>query len=96
MGIESAGRLEFVDGSQHNYDSSSDSNSSSISSISSTSSDSDDKMTSAVGDLEADADSLTCWQSGFSSVDQFENDYKQVNRLCGFLVSMLIGACGRL
>ncbi|KAI3880587.1 hypothetical protein MKW92_020076 [Papaver armeniacum] len=80
LGIESAGRLEFVDGSQHNYDSSSDSNSSSISSISSTSSDSDDKMTSAVGDLEADADSLTCRQSGFSPVDQFENDYKQVSK----------------
>ncbi|MCL7047765.1 hypothetical protein MKW94_015268 [Papaver nudicaule] len=80
LGIGNAGRLE-LDGSQRSYDSSSDSNSSSISSISSTSSDSDGKKTSAVGDLETDADSLACRQSGFSSVDQFENDdYKQVTK----------------
>ncbi|OVA06369.1 Mediator complex [Macleaya cordata] len=89
-GFEGAGRIESVDGSrtesngiysQQSYDSSSDSNSSSISSISSTSSDSDYRMTSTVGDLEADADSLTCRQSGLSSNDQFENDgYKQVSK----------------
>ncbi|XP_057963111.1 mediator of RNA polymerase II transcription subunit 13 [Malania oleifera] len=58
----------------HGYNSSSNSNSSSISSITSSSSDSDCKMTSGTGDLEADADSLTCRQSGLSSNDQLEND----------------------
>lgn len=56
---------------QHVYNSSSNSNSSSISSISSSSS---DKMTIDDGDLEADADSLSCRQSGLSSNDQLEND----------------------
>ncbi|KAK3030477.1 hypothetical protein RJ639_038783, partial [Escallonia herrerae] len=55
--------------SQHGYHSSGNSNSSSISSIS-TSSDSNYKMSSGAGDLEADADSLTCQQSGLSSADQ--------------------------
>ncbi|XP_027162286.1 mediator of RNA polymerase II transcription subunit 13 isoform X1 [Coffea eugenioides] len=55
--------------SQHGYHSSSSSNNSSISSISSSSSDSDYR-TSGAGDLEADADSLTCRQSGLSSIDQ--------------------------
>ncbi|KAK2641530.1 hypothetical protein Ddye_023293 [Dipteronia dyeriana] len=57
---------------QRGYDSSSNSNSSSISSISGSSSDSDYKMTT--GDLEADADSLACRQSGLSSNDQLESD----------------------
>ncbi|XP_065878471.1 mediator of RNA polymerase II transcription subunit 13 isoform X2 [Euphorbia lathyris] len=59
---------------QHRYNSSSNSNSSSIGSISSSSSDSDNKMTTETGDLEADADSLSCRQSGLSSNDQLEND----------------------
>ncbi|KAL5731464.1 hypothetical protein ACHQM5_004188 [Ranunculus cassubicifolius] len=64
--------------SQH---SSNNSNSSSNSSISSTSSDSDYQMTSGSGDLEADADSLSCRQSGFSSNDQLEgDDHKQVSK----------------
>ncbi|KAF5735695.1 mediator of RNA polymerase II transcription subunit 13 isoform X1 [Tripterygium wilfordii] len=56
------------------YNSSSNSNSSSVSSISSSSSDSEYKMTTGSGDLEADADSLTCRKSGLSSSDQIEND----------------------
>lgn len=60
--------------SQHGYNSSSNSNSSSISSISSSSSDSDYKMTTGVSELEADADSLNCRQSGLSSNNQLEND----------------------
>ncbi|CAN4089815.1 unnamed protein product [Withania somnifera] len=55
------------------YNSSSNSNSSSISSISTSSSDSDYK-TSGTGDLEADADSLMCRQSGLSSLDRSQND----------------------
>ncbi|KAK9274364.1 hypothetical protein L1049_019178 [Liquidambar formosana] len=79
----SVGKMDAIDGSwfepngvraQHCYNSSSNSNSSSISSISSSSSDSDYKMTTGAGDLEADADSLTCRQSGLSSNDQMEND----------------------
>uniref|UniRef100_A0A6N2M708 Mediator of RNA polymerase II transcription subunit 13 n=1 Tax=Salix viminalis TaxID=40686 RepID=A0A6N2M708_SALVM len=75
------GDTDFLEGSwiesnvgrmQHGYNSSSNSNSSSISSISSGSSDSDYKMTT--GELEADADSLSCRQSGLSSNDQMEND----------------------
>lgn len=64
--------------SQHGYNSSSNSNSSSISSISSSSSDSDYKMNSGANDLEADADSLTCRQSGLSSNDQLENDFPRL------------------
>ncbi|KAL8139747.1 hypothetical protein V2J09_005768, partial [Rumex salicifolius] len=45
--------------------SSSNSNNSSISSVSSGSSDSDHKMDTNTSDLEADADSLTCRQSGY-------------------------------
>lgn len=59
--------------SQHGYNSSGNSNSSSISSIS-TSSDSDYKMTTEAGESEADADSLTCGQSGLSSTDQRQID----------------------
>ncbi|XP_050219690.1 mediator of RNA polymerase II transcription subunit 13 isoform X2 [Mercurialis annua] len=59
---------------RHGYDSSSNSNSSSIGSISSSSSDSDLKMTGEAGDLEADADSLSCRQSGLSSNDRMEID----------------------
>ncbi|KAA8530327.1 hypothetical protein F0562_005036 [Nyssa sinensis] len=78
-----AGEIDSGDGSsiepngirsQHDYHSSNNSNSSSISSISSTSCDSDCKMTARAGDLEADADSLTCRQSGLSSNDQLLND----------------------
>ena len=54
--------------SQHGYDSSSNSNSSSIASISSSSNDSDCKT--GASELEADADSLSCRQSGLSSNDQ--------------------------
>ena len=63
--------------SQHGYHSSSSSNNSSISSISSSSSDSDYR-TSGAGDLEADADSLTCRQSGLSSIDQSHDILKLV------------------
>lgn len=56
--------------SQHGYYSSGNSNSSSIS----TSSDSDCKMTTEAGESEADADSLTCGQSGLSSTDQRQID----------------------
>ncbi|KAJ6702761.1 hypothetical protein OIU85_028791, partial [Salix viminalis] len=75
------GDPDFLEGSwiesnglrmQHSFNSSSNSNSSSISSISSGSSDSDYKMTTS--ELEADADSLSCRQSGLSSNDQMEND----------------------
>lgn len=31
-------------------------------------------MTTGAGDLDADADSLTCGQSGLSSADQLNND----------------------
>ncbi|XP_043688928.1 mediator of RNA polymerase II transcription subunit 13 isoform X1 [Telopea speciosissima] len=81
--LETAGKIESIDGpwsevngihSLHSYNSSSNSNSSSISSISSTSSESDYRTTTGTGDLEADADSLTCKQSDLSSNDQFEND----------------------
>lgn len=57
------------------YRSSSNSNSSSSSS---TSSDSDYKMNTGAGDLEADADSLTCGQSGLSSADQSNNDSRRL------------------
>lgn len=63
--------------SRRSYRSSSNSNSSSISS-SSTSSDSDYKMNTGAGDLEADADSLTCGQSGLSSADQVNNDGRRL------------------
>ncbi|XP_010534871.1 PREDICTED: mediator of RNA polymerase II transcription subunit 13-like [Tarenaya hassleriana] len=59
---------------QNGYNSSGSSNSSSISSTSSASSGSDGKMASRTGDLEADADSLSCRQSGLSSNDQLEYD----------------------
>ncbi|GAV80055.1 LOW QUALITY PROTEIN: Med13_C domain-containing protein, partial [Cephalotus follicularis] len=81
--VHCAGNINSMKGSwietngirtQRGYNSSSNSNSSSISSISSSSSDSDYKMTGESGDLEADADSLTCKQSGLSSNDQLEND----------------------
>lgn len=78
----SDGKAESKDGSslepsgthsQHGYRSSSNSNSSSICSVSSSSTDSDNKVSGA-GDLEADADSLMCRQSGLSSIDQSLND----------------------
>ncbi|XP_048235321.1 mediator of RNA polymerase II transcription subunit 13 isoform X2 [Ricinus communis] len=59
---------------RHGCNSSSNSNSSSIGSLSSSSSDSDPKRTGEAGDLEADADSLSCRQSGLSSNDQMEID----------------------
>ncbi|XP_047318998.1 mediator of RNA polymerase II transcription subunit 13 isoform X2 [Impatiens glandulifera] len=81
--INSAGEVDFSDGSfskpngpfsNHDYHSSSNSNNSSISSICSTSSDSDYNMTAGGDDLEADADSLTCGRSGVSSDDQLQRD----------------------
>lgn len=76
----SGGDADSIDGSwlesngirvPHGYNSSSNSNSSSVSHISSSSS---DKMTVESGDLEADADSMSCRQSGLSSSDQMGND----------------------
>ncbi|KAI3822938.1 hypothetical protein L1987_10539 [Smallanthus sonchifolius] len=57
---------------QHGYNSSGNSNSSSIST--SSSSDSDYRMTGETGDLEADADSLSCIKSGLTSADQMHID----------------------
>ncbi|XP_042437383.1 mediator of RNA polymerase II transcription subunit 13-like [Zingiber officinale] len=59
---------------QKQYNSSSNSITSSISSISRTSSESGHAMAVGDGDLEADADSVTCRQSGLSTNDQIEND----------------------
>ncbi|GAB2276919.1 hypothetical protein Dimus_011628 [Dionaea muscipula] len=65
---------------KHGDNSSSNSNNSSISSINSSSGDSG-KVKAATGDLEADADSLTCRQSGLSSADPMErNGLKQVGK----------------
>ncbi|KAL5563620.1 hypothetical protein UlMin_033367 [Ulmus minor] len=64
--------------SQYGYKSSSNSNSSSISSISSSSSDSEYNMTTGASELEADADSLTCRQSGLSTNDQLANDFPKL------------------
>ncbi|KAM6555029.1 hypothetical protein CsatB_015791 [Cannabis sativa] len=64
--------------SQHGYNSSSNSNNSSISSLSSSSSDSDYKMITGTSELEADADSLTCGQSGLSSNDQMDMDFPKL------------------
>ncbi|PKI35350.1 hypothetical protein CRG98_044264 [Punica granatum] len=58
--------------SQHSYYSSSNSNSSSLSS---SSSETDNRMTARGGDLDADADSLTCKQSEISSADHLANDH---------------------
>ncbi|CAN0858197.1 Mediator of RNA polymerase II transcription subunit 13 [Linum grandiflorum] len=55
----------------HGYNSSSNSNNSSISN---SSSDSDYNMATDGGDLDADADSLSCRRSGLSSNDNLEND----------------------
>lgn len=75
--------------------SSSNSNSSSISSVSSTSSDSDYHMTSEAGDLEADADSLTCRQSGLTSNNQLENeDHKQMPKRARTGTSESFGGAG--
>ncbi|KAJ4977034.1 hypothetical protein NE237_002140 [Protea cynaroides] len=81
--LGTAGKIESIEGpwsesngirSLHSYNSSSNSNSSSLSSLSSTSSESDYRTTMGTGDLEADADSLTCKQSDLSSIDQFHSD----------------------
>lgn len=72
--------LSSMDGSWHDasircqqgYNSSGNSNSSSIST--SSSSDSDYRMTAETGDLEADADSLSCIKSGLTSADQMHID----------------------
>lgn len=69
--------LGTMDGSWHDsnmrgYNSSGNSNSSSIST--SSSSDSDYRMTGETGDLEADADSLSCIKSGLTSADQMHID----------------------
>ncbi|XP_076894354.1 mediator of RNA polymerase II transcription subunit 13-like [Bidens hawaiensis] len=57
---------------QNGYNSSGNSNSSSIST--SSSSDSDYRMTCETGDLEADADSLSCMKSGLPTADQMHID----------------------
>ncbi|XP_077214346.1 RNA polymerase II transcription mediator isoform X2 [Tasmannia lanceolata] len=65
----------------HSHNSSNNGNSSSISSISSTSSDSEYGMAMGPGDLDADADSVACGQSGLSTNDQFGNDgHKMVSK----------------
>ncbi|XP_010257656.1 PREDICTED: mediator of RNA polymerase II transcription subunit 13 [Nelumbo nucifera] len=83
LGLGSTGKMESLDGqgidssgihTLHSNNSSSNSNSSSNNSISNTSSESDYRNTTRGSDLEADADSLTCRQSGLSSSDQLEND----------------------
>ncbi|XP_050371500.1 mediator of RNA polymerase II transcription subunit 13 isoform X3 [Argentina anserina] len=61
---------------QRGYNSSSNSNCSSISSISSSSSETDYRMATGASELEADADSLSCRQSGLSFKDRLENDFK--------------------
>lgn len=82
-GFCSGSDMDFMEGSwneingmhtKNGCNSSSNSNNSSISSISSSSSDSDHKMTTGASELEGDADSLTCRQSGLTSNDQLEND----------------------
>lgn len=70
--LESVEESNKFRGQNSNY-SSSNSNSSSLSSVSSGSSGSDYNISSR-GDLEADADSLICRQSGISSMDHLEND----------------------
>ncbi|CAI0421886.1 unnamed protein product [Linum tenue] len=71
--LDSGGTL-----THHGYNSSSNSNNSSISSLSSSSSDSDYNMAAEGGDLDADADSLSCRRSGLSSNDQLENDRQKL------------------
>lgn len=66
---------EFIDSHrQRKYNNRNCSNSSSISSTSSTSNNSDVANTSVARELEADADSLSCRQSGLSLNDQLEKD----------------------
>ncbi|KAL0558622.1 hypothetical protein IC582_003199 [Cucumis melo] len=83
--VHCAGNVDYMEGlwtetdkirSQHGYDSSSNSNSSSIGSISSSSNDSDCKT--GASELEADADSLSCRQSGLSSNDQSANSSRKL------------------
>lgn len=73
-----AGDFDFLGASENksdwfyeknDYNSSGSSRNSSISSTSSASSGSGWRMTSRTGDLDADADSLTCRQSGLTSND---------------------------
>ncbi|KAJ0253311.1 Mediator of RNA polymerase II transcription subunit 13 [Hirschfeldia incana] len=66
-----AGDFDFLgsSGNKSGYNSSGSSRNSSISSTSSASSGSDWRMTSRTGDLDADADSLTCRQSGLTCND---------------------------
>uniref|UniRef100_A0A1D1ZKE6 Mediator of RNA polymerase II transcription subunit 13 n=1 Tax=Anthurium amnicola TaxID=1678845 RepID=A0A1D1ZKE6_9ARAE len=67
--------------SQQKCSSSSNSNSSSLSSTSNTSSESEYAAAVGAQDLEADADSLTCRQSGLSTNEQFDNnDRKMVSK----------------
>ncbi|KAK1311603.1 Mediator of RNA polymerase II transcription subunit 13 [Acorus calamus] len=88
LGFGSTGDNNFADAfcfasdgtwSQCSDNSSSNSNDSSISSISSSSSDSDYPGAARAAYLEADADSLSCRQSGLSS-DQFDNDGRKVSK----------------
>lgn len=83
------GWTEINKRTQHGYNSSSNSNSSSISSISSSSSDSDYKMSTGVSELEADADSLNCRQSGLSSNDQLENDVPKLVLLSIYILKLI-------
>lgn len=85
--FNSVGERDSADGSwtkangirsEQDYHSSSNSISSSISSISGTSSDSDCQMAAGVGELDADADSLTSRQSGLSSYEFPNNGSKSV------------------
>lgn len=77
------GQIDSMEGSwfdingmrtKQSYNSSSNSNNNSLSSISSSSGES---VTTGAGELEADADSLSCRQSGLSSNDQLENDHSK-------------------
>lgn len=43
-------------------------------------------MNTGAGDLEADADSLTCVQSGLSSADQLNSDGRRL--VCFFLLQI--------
>ncbi|XP_078439793.1 RNA polymerase II transcription mediator [Wolffia australiana] len=86
VGLESATFMESINDDsdesglkQHQrYNSSSNSNGSSRSSISSTSSGSENMTSVRTRELEADADSVTCAQSGSSRNEQTENNGRKV------------------
>lgn len=70
--VESAART------QQRYNSSSNSNGSSLSSISSTSSGSENLGAIGTRDLEADADSVACRQSGLSRNEHIDNNDRKM------------------